>query len=66
MSVLIPMILGSSFAQDLPVGPLTVVLVLVVLAMLLGALMIFVQRFKKCPPNRIMVVYGKAGGQQKA
>ena len=58
--------IATSLAQDLPVGPLTVVLVLVVLAMLLGALMIFVQRFKKCPPNRIMVVYGKAGGAEKA
>lgn len=57
--------LSSIVGQELPIGPLTVVLAAVVLAVLLGALMIFVQRFKKCPPNRIMVVYGKAGGAQK-
>ncbi len=45
---------------------LTVILVLVVLAILFSVALVFVQRYKKCPPNRVMVVYGKAGGDQKA
>lgn len=58
--------LSVSGLQEGPFGALTVVLALVVLAVLIGALMIFVQRFKKCPPNRIMVVYGKTSRQQRA
>ena len=47
-------------------GALTVILVLVILAILVSVALIFVQRYKKCPPNRVMVVYGKAGGEQKS
>ena len=51
---------------DIFSGGLTVILALVVIAVIFSALVIFVQRYKKCPPNRVMVVYGKAGGDQKS
>ena len=40
--------------------PLLIVLVVV------GVLMFVVRQYKRCPSNRILVVYGKVGGQQAA
>ena len=31
-----------------------------------SGLIVFARRYKRCPPNRILVIYGKAGGQTKA
>ncbi|MHC4986339.1 MAG: flotillin family protein [Planctomycetota bacterium] len=45
-------------AEDIPIN---VVLVLLVLAMALGVLLMFFSRYKRCPSNRILVVYGKTG-----
>jgi len=31
-----------------------------------ASLVVFARRYKRCPPNRILVIYGKAGGESKA
>ncbi len=41
---------------------LTFIVILVVLLVVFGGLAIFASRYKRCPPNRILVKYGKAGG----
>ena len=38
-----------------------VVLVLLLLGIVLGVIMMFFSRYKRCPSNRILVVYGKTG-----
>lgn len=43
-------------------GGITFILIAAVLLVLLGGLAIFASRYKRCPPNRILVKYGKAGG----
>jgi len=52
------------FIGDMSFG--TVIIAMIVVGIAFAALMVFVQRYKKCPPNRIMVVYGKAGGEQRS
>ncbi len=41
--------------------PKTAILVLLLAAIGLGVLMFFFSRYKRCPSNRILVVYGKTG-----
>lgn len=48
------------FAQD-PINPWMAALVIVVTIVLLGPLLLLMQRFKRCPSNRILVIYGKVG-----
>ena len=50
------------------VGGVTGGLVLLVLGVLflIAIFMIFVSRYKKCPSDRIMVIYGKTGGRSAA
>jgi len=43
-------------------GGITFILIAAVLLVILGGLAIFASRYKRCPPNRILVKYGKSGG----
>src|SRR5450759_4984770 len=41
-------------------------LLLILLAITIGLIMLFVRRYKRCPSNKILVIYGKtAGGASK-
>ncbi|MEA2041383.1 MAG: SPFH domain-containing protein [Bacteroidota bacterium] len=42
----------------------TIVLVVIVILLLLGFFAFLVKRYKRCPSDRILVVYGKIGGKQ--
>ena len=44
----------------------SIMVVLVVVLLLLAALAAVAQRYKRCPSNRILVVYGKVGGARAA
>lgn len=46
--------------------PGLIVIVILVLFVLFATFMAFVSRYKKCPSDRIMVIYGKTSGQQAA
>ncbi len=41
--------------------PTTVILLLILLAVAFGLIMVFVRRYKRCPSNKILVIYGKTG-----
>jgi flotillin len=41
--------------------PVSVTLLLILLALGVGVVMLFVSRYKRCPSNRVMVIYGKTG-----
>jgi len=49
-----------------PVALIAVVSVVVVLAMNLMLIAVIVKYYKRCPPNRILVIYGKAGRGEAA
>ncbi len=51
--------LGDGF-----LGPF--ILIVLPLAILVGFAVFFVKRYRRCPPNRILVIYGKAGGDRAA
>lgn len=51
------------FAQLFEFG---IILPVVVVAVFMGVLMFVVNQYKRCPSNRILVVYGKVGGNQAA
>ena len=51
------------FAQLFEFG---IILPVVVVAVFIGVLMFVVNQYKRCPSNRILVVYGKVGGNQAA
>ncbi|MEM8495704.1 MAG: flotillin family protein [Planctomycetota bacterium] len=42
------------------------ILITIVIAILVGFAVFFVRRYRRCPPNRILVVYGKSGGAKTA
>ena len=43
-----------------------IILPVIVVAVFMGVLMFVVNQYKRCPSNRILVVYGKVGGNQAA
>ena len=49
------------FASSLPGVALLIAVLLVILFILV---LTFISRYKKCPPDQIMVIYGKTGGQR--
>ena len=51
------------FAQLFEFG---IILPVIVVAVFIGVLMFVVSQYKRCPSNRILVVYGKVGGNQAA
>ena len=51
------------FAQVVGFGT---ILPLVFILVLLGVLVFVVRQYRRCPSNRVLVVYGKVGGQQAA
>lgn len=54
---------GSAGAAEVPWPALTALAVGVVL---FGLLMLVVKRYKRCPSNRVLVIYGKTGGGNAA
>lgn len=38
------------------------ILTLILVLLLIGILIMFVRRYKRCPSNRVLVIYGKTGG----
>lgn len=50
----------------IPEGLGLVILVTLIVAIGFAGFITFARRYKRCPPNRILVIYGKAGGQSKA
>jgi flotillin len=45
-------------------GVITAVLVIAAVALVIGTIMFAVTRYKRCPSNRILVIFGKVGGQK--
>ena len=57
---------AALFAQDVPEGassalPIAIAAFLAMFVVFLGMAVLMVKQYKRCPPNRIMVVFGKAG-----
>ncbi len=51
-------------AGSLSIGPL--ILIALVVLVVFAAFAFVVKRYKRCPSNRILVIYGKVGGQRAA
>ena len=49
---------SSSAGDEFPIG---LVLILILAAAVLGVVMLVVKRYRRCPANRILVIYGKTG-----
>ena len=47
-------------------GVITLIAGFVIVAVIIGAVAFVVKRYKRCPSNRILVVYGKVGGSRAA
>lgn len=47
-------------------GVITLIAGFVIVLIILGAIAFVVKRYKRCPSNRILVVYGKVGGSRAA
>jgi flotillin len=47
-------------------APGGVILLVLAVFFLIAVFMIFVSRYKKCPSDRIMIIYGKTGGKEAA
>lgn len=47
-------------------GVLTLIAIFAIVLIILGAVAFVVKRYKRCPSNRILVVYGKVGGSRAA
>ena len=56
-------LLGALGPDDLPLGP---VLIGIVFLLVLFLIIFFVKRYRRCPSNRVLVVYGKVGGEKAA
>src|SRR5688572_26653320 len=47
---------------DLGDSPYTMLIVVFAVVMLFSFLLLLIKRYKRCPSNKILVVYGKVGG----
>lgn len=60
------MMLPSLFAQTvipgLPISTPTLVMIVLVVMFFFGIVMLLIKRYKRCPSNRVLVVYGKYTG----
>ncbi len=56
----------ATLAQPAFDGLGVLILITLVLAIFVGFAVFFVRRYRRCPPNRILVIYGKAGGSRTA
>ena len=54
----------TTLAATVPFGPIIFIGIPSLILIFLG--LFLVQRFKRCPSNRVLVVYGKVGGQRAA
>jgi flotillin len=55
---------GIDASDSLNIGPLILIAIMVLVAF--AAFAFVVKRYKRCPSNRILVVYGKVGGERAA
>ena len=56
-----PVLLG-----ELDLGTLGPIALIVVIVILIGTALYWASRYKKCPSNKILVIYGKIGGEASA
>ena len=56
-----PVLLG-----ELDLGTLGPIALIVVIVILIGTMLYWASRYKKCPSNKILVIYGKIGGEASA
>ncbi len=56
--------LGTPILMEMDFGPWMIVILPVLV--LLSLLIFFAKRYKRCPSNRVLVVYGKIGGERTA
>ena len=54
----------AAFPDDFPFG--VVILIAIAALILFGTFIFFASRYKRCPSDRILVVYGKVAGQKSA
>ncbi|MEZ6071109.1 MAG: SPFH domain-containing protein [Pirellulales bacterium] len=55
------------FAQlSIETGIIVLAVIVVILMLLLGSLMVLIKQYKRCPSNRVLVVYGKSGKEEAA
>ena len=61
LALLLAQTRSSALAE--PTGaPWPIIAAIAAAAVLFGFVMLLVQRYKRCPPNRVLVIYGKTGG----
>ena len=65
MPIVLPMMLAQSDLSD-GKGVLTLFAVATVLAVVLMVAIVVVKRYRRCPSNRILVIYGKVRGERAA
>jgi len=53
--------LGQAPADDGGTSRIVVILLLILLFVLVGLLLFFFSRYKRCPSNKVLVIYGKTG-----
>ena len=58
--------LQSLFAVDTNLMPTGPIIIGIVFLLVLFLIIFFVKRYKRCPSNRVLVVYGKVAGQRAA
>ena len=56
----------SLLAADLGDIPAATYLVGAVVLVFIGFLLVLVRRYKRCPSNKVLVIYGKVGGGQSS
>lgn len=47
-------------------SPFSIILIAVIVLVVLSVIILVIKRYKRCPSNRILVIYGKVSGQQAA
>lgn len=57
---------GNDSNQGSGGGVLTLIAAFVIVLIIIGTIAFVVKRYKRCPSNRILVVYGKVGGSRAA
>ena len=59
-------VVAAEMRSDLPLWLMFAVLLLVMFSMMAAWVVTITRQYKRCPPNRILVVYGKAGRGEAA
>ncbi len=54
------------FMKGLGASPFSIILIGVIVLVVLAAIILVIKQYKRCPSNRVLVIYGKVSGQQAA